>query len=141
MRVVIPDLLYCGNELELNRPTELLAAGIEAIVAVAPLKVPEQWPRDLVLVRIPLADDASNSVSRLELAISTVVQLLRGDQRTFVACSAGLSRSVAVGAAARARVERRSPVEVLGELSQSGAMDVSPGLWATIDTLESARLG
>ena len=59
---------------------------------------------------------------------------------TLVACSAGMSRSPALAAAAIARVESRDPNECLMECVEGGPADVSPLLWRdVVDALRSAE--
>jgi protein-tyrosine phosphatase len=63
------------------------------------------------------------------LAIETVAQLLRANITTLVACSAGMSRSPCIAAAALSRVTGQPPNQALVQCVGGAAADVSPLLW------------
>jgi predicted protein tyrosine phosphatase len=65
----------------------------------------------------------------LTLAVQTVVNLLVARQRTLVACSAGMSRSPAVAAAALSVVRGEEPGRVLSQIGELRSLEVSPLLW------------
>ncbi|MCA9055636.1 MAG: hypothetical protein KDA75_17465 [Planctomycetaceae bacterium] len=108
----------------------LLNAGIEALVLVDPLVLPSNGPRRLYLCRIPLADDESNPPSISNFAVSTVKHLVESGTTTAVVGRAGKSRSAAVCAIVRARLEGRIACDVLKEIA-----DVAPGLWTALAAL------
>ncbi len=89
-------------------------------------------PRDLIHCRFPIFDGGDNERWLLRLAIETVAQLLRANIPTLVACSAGMSRSPSIAAAALALVTRQSPSEALIQCVGTAAADVSPLLWRDV---------
>lgn len=95
-----------------------------------------------MVLRIPLIDGAGNTAVALRLAVDAVGLLVRQQVPTLVACSAGMSRSPAIVAAALAMVLRRPPEDTLAMITREGPHDVSPGLWGdllvTIQGLPSA---
>ncbi|MFO0896334.1 MAG: dual specificity protein phosphatase [Pirellulales bacterium] len=129
MRRVPGSLLWIGHAGDGRDAQHLLAEGIEAVVQLAAEEPPLTLPRELVVCRIPLLDGADNDRERLQFAVRTVGWLLAGEVPTLVCCSAGLSRSPAVVAAALGRQRSCDPERCLGELAAEGPLDVSPGLW------------
>ncbi len=129
MRRVPGSLLWIGHAGDGRDAQRLLAEGIEAVVQLAAEEPPLTLPRELVVCRIPLLDGADNDRERLQFAVRTVGWLLAGEVPTLVCCSAGLSRSPAVVAAALARLRSCDPERCLGELAAEGPLDVSPALW------------
>jgi protein-tyrosine phosphatase len=110
----------------------VLDAGILAVVTVALSEPPPSLPQEIVYCRFPLVDGADNPEWLLRAAVETVAGLLRSGTPTLVHCSAGISRSPAVGAAALALAIGCSFAEGLLAVMQSGPADISPGLWAAI---------
>jgi len=132
MRVIRPGQLWIGNALDLRDPKATLAQGVEAVVDLAASEPPAVFPRDIVYARLPLCDGGDNGAARLQLAVTTTVELLRARTPTLVACSMGMSRSPAIAAAALARVENRSGDEVLAEIGRDGPLDVDAALWGEL---------
>jgi protein-tyrosine phosphatase len=132
MRQVIPYKLWLGHAGDARNLRGLLAAGIAALVDLAGEEPPAPLVRDLVYCRFPLVDGAGNAPWLLRAAIDTTAGLLRERVPALVACGAGMSRSPAVVAAALARVEGRSLVECLADLSRLGPCDVAAGLWQEV---------
>jgi protein-tyrosine phosphatase len=64
--------------------------------------------------------------------VQTTVELIRAAIPTLVACSAGMSRSPAIIAAALAITQRTPLEETLAAIASHGPIDVSPGLLADI---------
>jgi hypothetical protein len=89
-------------------------------------------PRDFLRCRFPLSDDANNEPWLLRLAIGSIVELLAENVPTLVSCSAGMSRSLCIAAAALALCERRAFLDVLRETAGDGPCDVSGGLFQAI---------
>jgi protein-tyrosine phosphatase len=133
LRKVTDYPLWLGHVGDVRDPSKLLAAGISAVVDLALNKQPATLPRELVYCRFPLIDGPGNPRARLRTAVETVASLLRSGTPTLVYCGAGMSRSPAVAGAAIALVTGCSLAEGLTVVSQSGARDVSPGLWAEIE--------
>jgi predicted protein tyrosine phosphatase len=64
-----------------------------------------------------------------------VVMLAQNTTRTMIACSAGMSRSPSIAAAALAVITKRTPDECLQSIAASGPHDVSPILWSRVKTV------
>ncbi len=115
---------------------------MSAVVDLAVNEVPAQLGREMIYCRIPLVDGEANSKELIETAIRIVATLVENGIRTVVACSAGMSRSPAIAAAAVAMMTKRSPDACLVEVVRGGPHDVSPGLWfAHQERLQSDRWG
>jgi protein-tyrosine phosphatase len=133
LRKVTGHSLWLGHVGDVHDPSELLAAGISAVVDLALNEQPAKLPRKLVYCRFPLIDGPGNRRALLRTAVETVANLLRSGTPTLVYCGAGMSRSPAVAGAAIALVSGYSLAEGLVVALQSGPGDVSPGLWAAIE--------
>ncbi len=132
MRAVPPHSLWLGNSRDARDPQRLADAGIAAVVDLADNEPMAILPRDLIYCRFPICDGGDNARWLLQLAIETVAQLLRANIPTLVACSAGMSRSPSIAAAALALVTRQSPSEALIQCIGTAAADVSPLLWRDV---------
>ncbi|HWG43488.1 MAG TPA: hypothetical protein VN688_11935 [Gemmataceae bacterium] len=121
--------LWLGHAGDVRALRAVLSAGILAVVDLALNEPPAHITRELVYCRFPLVDGSGNPPWLLTAAIDCVTSLLRSDTPTLVACGAGMNRSPAIAAAAIARVRHCSPEEALLLVSESGPVDVSPGLW------------
>ena len=129
MHEVVPNLLWIGHAHDARDARTVLDAGITAVVDLAYEESPAQIPRNLVYCRFPLVDGAGNDSQMLRLAIESVVSLLGSDTPTLVSCSAGMSRSPVIVAAALS-VYRNEPLDqALQALARSKPIDVSPVLW------------
>jgi protein-tyrosine phosphatase len=95
---------------------------------------PTSLPRELVHCRFPLVDGAGNPVWLLRAAAETVAALLRADVQTLIYCGAGMSRTPAVAAAGLALAAGVSLADALVRVCGAGATDVSPALWADIQS-------
>jgi protein-tyrosine phosphatase len=124
--------LWIGHAGDVRDPTNLLEAGISAVVCVVESEPPPALPRELVYCRFPLVDGTGNPEWLLRAAVETVACLLRSDTPTLVHCSAGISRSPAIAGAALVLATGRSFAEGLIAATESGPSDVSPMLWAEI---------
>lgn len=131
MREVAPKL-WIGNALEARNLSAILDAGIEAIVDLAIEEPPISATRELVCCRIPISDGQGNPSARIQLAIETVCGLASSEMTTLVACSAGMSRSPVVVAAALARRNGMTFDEALTQIADVGPCDVSPALLAEV---------
>jgi hypothetical protein len=134
MRRVPDRKLWLGNAGDLREPRAALECGVEAVVELADNEAPAMLPRDLIRYRFPISDGGENPTWILSLAVEAVASLVKADVPTLVACSAGMSRSVAVVAAALAIVENRSASDLLRQVAGGGPADVSPGLWKQIQS-------
>ena len=128
MHEVIPGRLWIGNAADARRPADLLSAGIRAVVDFAYEEPPPALPRELILLRVPLYDGEGNTPESLGLAIGSIERLLRSGILTLVACSAGLSRSPLIAAAALSRVDQIPLAAALQQIQTLRPLDVSPRL-------------
>jgi hypothetical protein len=80
-------------------------------------------------------DGIGNNRAQLRLAIDTLEALLRAEVPTLVYCSAGMSRSPAVAAAAISRITGQPLVECLTNITAGHAHDVAPGFICDIQTV------
>jgi protein-tyrosine phosphatase len=124
-----PYSLWLGHAGDGRDVARVLDTGIEAVVQLAAEESLATFPRDVILLRIPLYDGSGNSRATLRLAVSIVEQLLASRIATLLCCGAGMSRSPAIAACALARLERIRPEESLEGLRSQGPTDISPGLW------------
>ena len=146
MRIVVPNLLWIGNVLDVANLAPIFDVGIEAIVDLALNEKPAQLTRELVYCRFPLNDGGGNSPQILRAAVDGLESLISKQIPTLVYCSAGMSRSLAVTALALARSRGQAPEEVLLALASGQPHDVSPLLWSDIckacaDELPANRRG
>lgn len=107
------------------------------MVDLAVNEAPLAPPREMVYGRFPMVDGAGNERGVLRAAVETTASLLRARVSTLVFCSAGMSRSPAVAAAALAMVTGRSAGDWLAEIAKGGGVDVSWAFWGEV--LEAAR--
>jgi len=120
---------HAGNARDLRG---VLSAGIQAVVDLADSEPALPVTRELVYLRIPLADGAGNSPWLLRLAVEAVAELLRSGVPTLVFCGAGMSRTPCVAGAALALARGCTLSEGLAAVTASGPADVSPGLWSEV---------
>lgn len=131
MRRISPFALWLGHVGDTRNWRAVFDVGIQAIVDLAGNELPANPPRELIYCRFPLVDGAGNSVDLLEVAVTTLEHFLRANVPVLVYCSAGMSRSPGVTAAALARITEQSLDESLSVVQQTGPVDVSPGLWSS----------
>ena len=144
MHEIVPGRLWITNAVEARDLTRVFNLGVEAIVDLAIQELPVPVTRELVYLRTPIVDGGGNDRWRLSLAIETVTQLLHRQIPTLVFCSAGMSRSPAVVAAALSLLENCRPEEVIQRIAAIVPHDVSPLLWRDVvsaaDSLRQAPL-
>jgi protein-tyrosine phosphatase len=107
-------------------------AGILAVVDLAYEELPPNLPRSIVYCRFPILDGRQNSRQILVMAIETVVALLKKEIPTLVYCSAGMSRSPAVVAAALSILDGSIIDERLRQVVSGHPHDISPQLWEEV---------
>lgn len=134
MRHIPETTLWIGNAGDLRTPHAIYTQEIEIIIDLADNEPVPPLPHDLVYCRIPLSDDADNPLWRLDLAVRTAAEGLEGKRRCLVCCSAGMSRSVAIGAAALAEIGSVAFEAALRRIAEAGPCDVSPALVESIQT-------
>ena len=129
MREITPQLLWIGNARDVRDIRRLHDVGVAAVVDLAYEETCAQLSRDMLYCRFPLLDGAENSPSLLAAAVTTTASLIRGEIPTLVACSAGMSRSPSILAAAFSVVCGKSPDECLHQLIDGHPHDISAPLW------------
>jgi protein-tyrosine phosphatase len=132
MHEILPNQLWIGNAGDGRDAARLLEAGVAAVVNLAAEEPSPALPRGMIYCRLPIMDGEQDDDSVLDLAIQIVVSLLKKEIPTLVHCSAGMSRSPAVAAAALAIVQSGSPEEKLKQIAASRPHDVSPQLWEAV---------
>lgn len=132
IRNVYADRLFVGNAMDARDLRSLYDQRIAAVVDLAANEAPAQLGRDLIYVRFPLIDGDGNPSALIRSAISCVVTLAENDFRTLVACSAGMSRSPAIAAAAMAILTGSQPNECLATITSEAPHDVSSLLWSRV---------
>src|SRR5450631_1790454 len=135
MRQISAHLLWLGNAGDEQDCQRILDTGIQAVVQLAAEESVLDLPRDLVYCRFPLVDGLGNDLNVLQLAITTVANLLEKKVPTLVVCGAGLSRSPAIAAAAIALVFQQPADECLKEVAEHFPADVAPALWDEVKML------
>jgi protein-tyrosine phosphatase len=135
MRSIIPGLLWIGSARDARDVRGLMDLEIAAIVNLALEEPPVVYPREVVCLRIPLLDGEGNSAELLSLAVGSIASLLAARLPTLVACSAGMSRSPILAAAAMAMVQGTSFEAALAEITAGGPHDCSPALWRDVRNL------
>jgi protein-tyrosine phosphatase len=135
MRKIEPYSLWLGPVVDAWDLPAIHQFGIEAVVDLASNEAPIKLTRDLTYCRFPVVDGGGNNLSKLRLAIDTVEFLLCAGVSTFLFCSAGMSRSPAVAAAAIARVSGQPLIDALTQIAVGHAHDVSAGLICDIQTV------
>jgi protein-tyrosine phosphatase len=130
MHEILPGALWIGNAGDVRDPERLLAAGVAAVINLAVEEPSPILPRSTIYCHFPLSDGVQDDQAILNAAIQTLASLLKNQVPTLVYCSAGMSRSPAVVAAALAIVEGRNPKEILRQITAGRPHDVSPQLWA-----------
>lgn len=128
MRVIIPDRLWIANALQVRDLRAVLATGTTAIVDLAIEERPVSFPRDIVSLRFPLLDGEGNDLALLKMATRVLAGFIAAKRPTTVACSAGMSRSPGLVAAALAQTEGKSLEETILRVAETGPCDLSPGL-------------
>jgi hypothetical protein len=113
--------------------------GIEVLVDLAANESPPRIQRDLTYLRFPLLDGAGNPSWMILAAVECVERLLRENIPTLVACSAGMSRSLMIAAAAVSRITGAPLRSALLEVT-SGSGDVSPALLGEVETISRDRV-
>ncbi len=132
MTEVVPQRLWLGHAGDVRDWRTLLGAGVRAVVDLALNEPAQTLPRELIYCRVPLIDGSDNPPETLRLAVDIAVSLLRASAPTLVCCSAGMSRSLAIGAAAWAVVSQSPPEDCLRSFAARRPHDLSPGLWHSV---------
>ena len=102
MTQIQPYSLWIGHAGEARDYERIADAGIEALVNLAAEEKCDQPPRELLYLRFPLIDGIGNRSEWLDLAMTSVANLLRLRVPTLVYCGAGRSQSPVIAASALA---------------------------------------
>ncbi|MBA4031996.1 MAG: protein phosphatase [Planctomyces sp.] len=137
LRQVAPHL-WVGNAGDLRDVRAVMVTGVAAVIELADSEPLATLPRDLIRVRIPLADGAGNPAWLLHLAVQTIVRLLQAEQTVLVTCSAGMNRSLCVASAVIAHTKAITLDEAIHLVTNAGPTDVSPALYRDITQLLTA---
>ncbi len=135
MREILPNQLWIGNAGDGRDAERLLQDGIVAVINLAAEEPSPVLPRSMIYCHFPLVDGPQDDEGVLDVAIQTVVFLLKKEIPTLVYCGAGMSRSPAVVAAALSIVHGGSPDEKLKEVVAGHPHDVSPYLWEAVGSV------
>jgi hypothetical protein len=133
MNQIVPYLLRVGHAGDGQNFKALFDHGVRAVVQLAWEEPPLMLPRELILLRVPLADGPGNRPELLRLAITTIAGLLREQVSMLVCCGAGVSRAPAVAAAGLARFTGRSLRDCLQEVTRHRHADVQPALYENLE--------
>jgi protein-tyrosine phosphatase len=129
MREAVSGRLWLGNSGDLGNTANVLQAGIQAVIDLAVEQLMPSFPRTIMYCHFPVMDGQQELPAALQAAIETVAIMLRARIPTLVCCSAGMSRSPAVAAAALSIAAGGTPDDRLREIVRGQPHDVSPGLW------------
>ena len=132
MHEILPSQLWLGNAMDVRDLRRIHDIGISAIIDLALEEGVPQLRRELIYCRFPIVDGASNAPELLIAAIETAASFIRKRVPTLVACSAGMSRSPSIVAAALSVVRDESPDDVMLQLVAGHPHDVSPVLWTDV---------
>jgi len=132
MRPIPQTSLWLGHRGGARDLSAIVDAGILSLIDLADNEPVLPFMRELVYCRFPLTDGAGNPEWLLRAAIATLEEMVRLNVPTLVACSAGMSRSPVIAAAGLAKWRGWSLEVAMGVVSQSGPVDVSPGLLAEV---------
>ena len=138
MRQISTHLLWLGNAGDERDWQRVLDIGIQAVVQLDAEEPVLKLPRDLVYCHFPLVDGPGNDPKRLQLAITTVANLLEKKVPTLVVSGAGLSRSPVIAAAAIATVFQQPADECLKQVAEHFPADVAPALWDEVKKVVEA---
>ncbi|QDU77001.1 Glyoxalase-like domain protein [Bremerella volcania] len=138
MREIIPGKLWIANARQARDIRSTLAPGVTAVIDLAIEETPITFPRDILYCRFPIVDGTGNPGYLLQACIETVAKLIEAHYPTVIACSAGMSRSPIIAAAAIAQVKGLALEDALLKLTETGPHDVSPALLnAVLDAMPS----
>lgn len=141
MTRIAPHSLWVGHAGDARDTARWMGEGIEAVVQLAGEEPPLEPPRDVISLRIPIADGAGDRGDRLGLAVRSVAALLASGVPTLVCCGMGMRRAPCVAAAAMA-IHLGEPAEAsLARIARLRAVDISPELWAEVVSSGRMEIG
>jgi hypothetical protein len=133
MREIIPGWLWIANTRAANDIRGVLSVGVKAVIDLAIEEPPIIYPRDIIYCRLPLIDGEGNSSTVINLAVDLAATCLAERTSLLISCSAGMSRSQVIAAAAISRVRKIPLKEALAEVAAGAPHDISPGLWTEVE--------
>lgn len=139
MKCLIQNQLWQGNAIEAGDVRAILDLGVQAVVDLAAEEEPIRYPRDILVLRYPIVDGAGNPRWLLESIVSSLHGLLLNEIPTFVYCSAGLSRSPAMIAAALARFRKVMMEDAIAIVLGERSLDISTALWSELVRFHANR--
>ncbi len=128
MRRIDGYSLWLGHVGDIQDLSSVLNNDISVVVDLAINEPIPQLTRELVYIRCPLNDGAGNDPWALRLAVRTVATLLNENVATLVYCSAGMSRTPAIAAAALASAHGLTLPAAIMLVTQDAPSDISPAL-------------
>ena len=135
MQNLIDSILWQGNARDAREIHQVLALGVQAIVDLAENESPVTFPRDVIVLRYPIADGSGNPAWLLRSIIRSLCGLLENKIPTFIYCSAGMSRSPTLAAAAISRLRAMSLDLAITQFFNEPKFDISPALWNDVRDL------
>jgi protein-tyrosine phosphatase len=132
MLTKVEDYLWVGNAADGRDINLVCQAQFDVVVDLAIEEPPICLPRELSYFRIPLEDGGEDDLRRVISAIRTIAFSITQEMNTLVCCSAGLSRSPAIAAAAIAIKFAKNLDQSLREVASAKRCDVTPMLWRSV---------
>ena len=126
-------LLFIGDAISARDLKQIYDHSFRAVIDLAANEPPAVLGRDIIYCRFPMSDDGSNELAVISTAIVCLKSFLDSEFRTLVACSAGMSRSPLIGAAAISLLTEDSLRECLLHSAADAPHDVSPSLFACVE--------
>ena len=128
MNQILPYLVWVGHAGDGCAFAQLFDKEIRAVVQLVIEEPAIAMPREILYLRFPLFDGEGNEPAVLQLAVKTVSTLIEQNISTLVCCSAGMSRSPLVTAAALMPIRGTSFAECLRFVTHDRPADISPAL-------------
>ena len=130
-------LLYIGDAISARDVKQIYDHQFSAVLDLAANEPPAVLGRDIIYCRFPMSDDNSNDDALISSAIVCLHSLLERQFRTLVACSAGMSRSPLIAAAAISLLTRDDFTDCLARLVADAPHDISPTLLSSVNQVHA----
>jgi protein-tyrosine phosphatase len=130
-------MLFISDAISARDLKQIYDHEIRAVVDLAANERPAGLGRDLIYCRFPLSDGHTNDDAMLECSILCLESLLNRHFRTLVACSAGMSRSPLIAAAAVSLQTGDSLADCLARITADAPHDVSPSLLSSVNRVHA----
>jgi len=130
-------LLYIGDAISARDLRHIYDHEFAAVLDLAANEPPAVLGRDIVYCRFPLSDDDSNDDKIVSAAITCLHTLMERGFRTLVACSAGMSRSPMIAAAAISIACGDPLTDCLARITTGVPHDVSPTLFSSVQRVHA----